>query len=212
VPEGPNLITFVAKANGYWSKAGLNVDIAKGTGSVGAAQAIGNGQFQFGLSAATAGLQQAALGLPLMQIASGFLIRRLHQIHLALFIREVGDLDITTIQFTALSVLYQRGEIDQSELAVQVGIDRTNVSDVVRRLLERGYVTVRVNPAHGRRRLIGLTDDGIAFLKLADQCGSRAHERTVAALAKADREMFAALLQRLVQEQNALGRSPLHLK
>jgi ABC-type nitrate/sulfonate/bicarbonate transport system substrate-binding protein len=69
VPEGPNLITFVAKANGYWSKAGLNVDIAKGSGSVGAAQAIGNGQFQFGLSAATAGLQQAALGLPLTQIS-----------------------------------------------------------------------------------------------------------------------------------------------
>src|SRR3984885_12956581 len=69
VPEGPNLIAFVAKANGYWSKAGLNVDIAKGTGSVAAAQAIGNGQFQFGLSAATAGLQQAALGLPLVQIA-----------------------------------------------------------------------------------------------------------------------------------------------
>jgi NitT/TauT family transport system substrate-binding protein len=69
VPEGPNLNSFVAKANGYWSKAGLNVDIAKGSGSVAAAQAIGNGQFQFGLSAATAGLQQAALGLPLVQIA-----------------------------------------------------------------------------------------------------------------------------------------------
>jgi NitT/TauT family transport system substrate-binding protein len=69
VPEGPNLITYVAKANGYWSKAGLDVDIAKGSGSVGAAQAIGNGQFQFGLSAATAGLQQAALGLPIVQIS-----------------------------------------------------------------------------------------------------------------------------------------------
>jgi NitT/TauT family transport system substrate-binding protein len=69
VPEGPNLISFVAKANGYWSKAGLNVEISKGSGSVGAAQAIGNGQFQFGLSAATAGLQQAALGLPIAQIS-----------------------------------------------------------------------------------------------------------------------------------------------
>src|SRR5258708_21256155 len=64
VPEGPNLITFVAKANGYWSKAGLNVDIAKGSCSVGAAHALGNGQFHFGLSAATAGLQHSALGLP----------------------------------------------------------------------------------------------------------------------------------------------------
>ncbi|AMN41102.1 ABC transporter substrate-binding protein [Rhodoplanes sp. Z2-YC6860] len=69
VPEGPNLMTFVAKANGYWSKEKLNVDIAKGTGSVGAAQAVGNGQFQFGVSAATAGLQQAALGLPIAQIS-----------------------------------------------------------------------------------------------------------------------------------------------
>ncbi len=67
VPEGPNLMTFVAKANGYWK--GLNVDIAKGTGSVGAAQAVGNGQFQFGVAAATAGLQQAALGLPIVQLS-----------------------------------------------------------------------------------------------------------------------------------------------
>jgi len=38
-----------------------------------------------------------------------------------------------------------------------VGMDRANVSDVVRRLLERGFVAVRVNPAHARRRLIKLT-------------------------------------------------------
>jgi NitT/TauT family transport system substrate-binding protein len=69
VPEGPNLNTFVAKANGYWSKAGLNVDISKGTGSVAAAQAVGSGRFQFGVAAATAGLQQAALGLPIVQIS-----------------------------------------------------------------------------------------------------------------------------------------------
>src|ERR1700722_10532649 len=113
---------------------------------------------------------------PLMERV-GFLIRRLHQIHVALFVQEVGELDITTIQFTALSMLYQRGETDQSELAVQIGMDRTNISDVVRRLLERGYLTVRVNPAHGRRRLIGLADKGVAFLRRADQCASRAHER-----------------------------------
>jgi DNA-binding MarR family transcriptional regulator len=150
-------------------------------------------------------------GTPLMERV-GFLIRRLHQIHVALFVQEVGELDVTTIQFTALSMLYQHGETDQSELATQIGMDRTNISDVVRRLLERGYVTVRVNPAHGRRRLIDLTAEGVGCLKRVDQCASRAHERTVAALSEPDRELFAALLHRLVQEQNALGRSPLHLK
>lgn len=68
-PEGPNLMSFVAKAKGYWSRNGLDVEIARGTGSVTAAQAIGRGSFQFGLAAATAGLQQAALGLPIAQIS-----------------------------------------------------------------------------------------------------------------------------------------------
>src|SRR6202035_5639832 len=142
----------------------------------------------------------------------GFLIRRLHQIHIALFMQEVGDLDITTIQFTALSVLYQFGEIDQSELAAHVGMDRANVSDVVRRLTDRGYVTVRVNPAHGRKRLLLLTRDGISFLKTADKYALRAQQRTVEALGEGDQKLFVALLRRLVQEQNALGRSPLRLK
>jgi DNA-binding MarR family transcriptional regulator len=148
---------------------------------------------------------------PLME-RFGFLIRRLHQIHVALFMQEAKNLDITTIQFTALSVLHQRGEIDQSELAVHVGMDRANVSDVIRRLSDRGYVTVRVNPTHGRKRLILLTREGSSFLKMADRCALRAQERTVSSLARQDQKVFAALLRRLVKEQNALGRSPLRLK
>ena len=37
LPEGPNLICYVAKANGYWADAGLDVDISRGFGSVAAA-------------------------------------------------------------------------------------------------------------------------------------------------------------------------------
>ena len=69
LPEGPNLIAFVARANGYWAEEGLNVDIARGFGSLAAAQAIGAGRFDYGLAAAPAGLQQSAKGLKLIQIA-----------------------------------------------------------------------------------------------------------------------------------------------
>lgn len=69
VPEGANMIAYVARENGYWSSAGLDVTVSRGSGSVAAAQAIGAGRFDFGLSVASAGLQQAAKGLPLIQIA-----------------------------------------------------------------------------------------------------------------------------------------------
>lgn len=67
--EGSNAYAFVAKAAGYWDELGLDVAISRGYGSIAAAQAIGAGQFQFGLAAATAGIQQAAKGLPLVNIA-----------------------------------------------------------------------------------------------------------------------------------------------
>ena len=69
VAEGSNAYAFVAKANGYWAEAGPDVEISRGYGSVAAAQAVGAGQFDFGLAAASAGIQQAAKGLPTVSIA-----------------------------------------------------------------------------------------------------------------------------------------------
>jgi NitT/TauT family transport system substrate-binding protein len=68
IAEGSNAYAFVAKAQGYWSKRGLDVRISRGYGSVAAAQAIGAGSFQFGLAAAPAGIQEAAKGLPLIAL------------------------------------------------------------------------------------------------------------------------------------------------
>jgi NitT/TauT family transport system substrate-binding protein len=73
VAEGSNLVAYVARANGYWDAAGLDVKITRGFGSVAAAQAVGAGQFEFGLAAASAGIQQVAKGLPVVAIAcSGY--------------------------------------------------------------------------------------------------------------------------------------------
>jgi NitT/TauT family transport system substrate-binding protein len=70
VAEGSNAVAFIAKANGYWSKRGLDVQISRGYGSTAAAQAIGAGNFQFGIAAASAGIQEAAKGLPVMALLS----------------------------------------------------------------------------------------------------------------------------------------------
>ncbi|MBJ3775634.1 ABC transporter substrate-binding protein [Acuticoccus mangrovi] len=70
VAEGSNLYCFVAKEKGFWAEHDLDVTISRGYGSTAAAQAIGAGQFDFGCAAATAGLQQAMKGLPVVQITS----------------------------------------------------------------------------------------------------------------------------------------------
>jgi NitT/TauT family transport system substrate-binding protein len=69
VSEGSNLFTYVAKGMGFWEKHGLDVSIARGSGSVAAAQAVGSGQFDFGMAAPPAAILQTVKGLSLMALA-----------------------------------------------------------------------------------------------------------------------------------------------
>src|SRR5258707_5985516 len=69
VAEGSNLFTFVAKGMGFWDKHGLDVDIARGSGSVAAAQAIGEGRFDFGTASPSAAILQTVKGLPMVALA-----------------------------------------------------------------------------------------------------------------------------------------------
>jgi NitT/TauT family transport system substrate-binding protein len=70
VSEGSNLFSYVAKSMGFWEKHGLDVSIARGSGSVAAAQAIGSNQFDFGMAAPPAAILQTVKGLSLMALAA----------------------------------------------------------------------------------------------------------------------------------------------
>ena len=67
----------------------------------------------------------------------GYLLRRLHQIHYALFFEECAGFDITPVQYGLLTTLSLNPNLDQNSLARELGIDRTNVADVLNRLARR---------------------------------------------------------------------------
>jgi ABC-type nitrate/sulfonate/bicarbonate transport system substrate-binding protein len=70
VSDGSNLFTYVAKEMGFWDKHGLDVSIARGSGSIAAAEAIGAGRFDFGLAAPLAAILQTVKGLPVTALAA----------------------------------------------------------------------------------------------------------------------------------------------
>ncbi len=70
VAEGASLFCFVAKGMGFWDKHGLDVDIARGSGSIAATQAIGEGRFDFGMSTPTISILQTIRGLPTVALAA----------------------------------------------------------------------------------------------------------------------------------------------
>jgi DNA-binding MarR family transcriptional regulator len=147
-----------------------------------------------------------------LQERPGFLIRRLHQIHVALFMEECGAEKITPVQYSILSALDQMGNVEQIALSRAVGLDTTNVADVLARLERQRMVRRRLSPHDKRRKVVTLTESGRAVLRRIDAGAARAHERTLAALEPKARDRFVRDLARLVEVNKVVGPALLALR
>jgi len=148
---------------------------------------------------------------PPMTGLPGFLIRRLHQIHLALFAEECAGFDITPVQFSIMTVVSSDPGLDQTALAHEIGVDRATLANVLGRLETRGIVRRTKSKSNHRLKCVHITAAGIKILEAIRPAALRAHERTVEALPPDERAAFQAALRRLVDAGNAFGRAPLRL-
>ena len=94
----------------------------------------------------------------------GFLVRRLHQIHVTMFFEECKSSNLTPVQYGILTVLKVLPDLDQTSLGQEVGLDRSTTADVVRRLEERGLVERRADETDKRARRVRLTKEGRAVV------------------------------------------------
>lgn len=137
----------------------------------------------------------------------GFLIRRLHQINYALFFEECAGFDITPVQYSLLTTLSMNPNTDQRTLGREVGIDRTNVADVLRRLEQRGLVTRRKGQEDKRVVLARLTPAGEKVARDMFAAMQRAQARLLEPLPPEERAALMAALLKLVDANNHLGRT-----
>lgn len=139
----------------------------------------------------------------------GYLIRRLHQIHYALFFEECAGFGITPVQYGLLTILSTNPDTDQITLANALGIDRTNVADVLARLEQNGFVARTRSRSDRRMVLARLTGEGERLVASMHPAMARAQERLLETLDKEQHEQFLATLMRLVEANNKYGRAPL---
>jgi DNA-binding MarR family transcriptional regulator len=128
-------------------------------------------------------------------------VRRLHQAHREIWAREVPG-GITSAQFAVLNVLEQQPGIDQRMLGELVGIDRSTIAEMVRRLTARRLLTRFRDTGDGRRNLLRLTGEGATALRQAVPAVRRVSEQLVRVLGDRDRAELVRLLN-LVTESHA---------
>ena len=135
------------------------------------------------------------------QRAPGHLIRRAHQLAVAIFMEQASEEGVTPVQFAILNALMDTPGEDQVTLAGRVAFDPATSGSVIGRLEARGWVRREPDPHDRRRKLLWLTDAGRAIALRMARGVAQVQERLVEPLDAAERETFVCLLHKLVSDQ-----------
>ena len=136
----------------------------------------------------------------------GHFIRRLHQISVAIFLKETEDAGLTQVQYaTLLTIAYAPG-LDQAMLGRLVALDRQTISIVVRRLVEKGYV--RREAKDGRTNSLFVTKKANQIMDQMRDKANGVGDIVLAPLSASERATFMKLLMKVVETNNKLSRAP----
>lgn len=141
----------------------------------------------------------------------GHLARRFQQIAVAVFLAEVEEAgyDLTPVQYAALVAVNADPGIDQATLAGLIAYDRTTITGVVDRLVQKGLVTRHESSRDRRARELKMTDTGRRTLRGITPAVEAAQRIMLRGLTEKEAKELVRLLQKAIAAGNELSRAPL---
>lgn len=136
--------------------------------------------------------------------APGHLVRRAHQISVALFMSELSHEDVTPVQFAILNAVMDTPGVDQVTLANRVAFDAATSGSVIGRLETKGWIRREPDQADRRRKLLWLTNAGHDATLQMKRAVDRVQEKILSPLNPEEAQQLISLMTKLVagHEQN----------
>lgn len=141
----------------------------------------------------------------------GHLARRFQQIAVAVFLTEVeqAGYDLTPVQYAALAAVGANPGIDQVTLAGLIAFDRTTITGVVDRLVQKRLLDRRASSRDRRARELEITDAGQRTLRGITPAVEAAQRVMLRGLNDKEGEQLKRLLRKAIAAGNELSRAPL---
>ena len=128
---------------------------------------------------------------------AGHLLRRAHQRHSSIFQENIGDDQLTPLQFAALVKLRDEDEVSQNQLGRLTAMDAATMQGVIKRLTSRNLILRRPDPDDRRRLILSLSHEGRRLINRLLSNGGEITELTLAPLNQAEQKIFLQLLTKL---------------
>lgn len=141
----------------------------------------------------------------------GHLIRRLNQISVGIFAERMADagLNLTPVQFAALSTVAEHPGIDQATVAGLVAYDRATLGKVIDRLESRGLILRQTSSKDRRAKLLNISENGAELLAQARPIVVDLQSGIIEGLTEDEQKTFLRLLEKATMAGNEHSRAPL---
>jgi DNA-binding MarR family transcriptional regulator len=141
----------------------------------------------------------------------GHLARRFQQIAVAVFLAEVeaAGFDLTPVQYAALAAIKINPGVDQVTLAGLIAYDRTTITGVVDRLVQKGLLERHASRRDRRARELQITDAGKRTLRAMTPAVEAAQRSMLRGLTEKEADTLMRLLRKAIAAGNELSRAPL---
>ena len=135
--------------------------------------------------------------------APGFLIRRAHQVSIAIFTELMAEFDLTPVQFAMLNSLMDDPGEDQITLASKVAFDAATSGAVIARLESKGLLKRDADPQDKRRKLLTLTAAGENMVVAMKAAAEQVQNQLTQPLSATESQELKRLLAKLVAGHEA---------
>jgi len=130
----------------------------------------------------------------------GYLLRRAYQRHLAIFQANIGDPQLTAVQFSTLCALRDSGPQSQSELVRVTSVDQGTIRGIIDRLKDRGLVSFSKDRLDARKVIVSPTTAGLSLLESVVPHARDITELTMKPLNPAERMALLHTLRLLAED------------
>jgi DNA-binding MarR family transcriptional regulator len=135
--------------------------------------------------------------------APGHLMRRAHQLSVAIFAEATAAFDITPVQFAMLNALMDEPGEDQITLAGKVAFDAATSGAVIARLEAKGLLRRDADPKDKRRKLLAATKEGENMVIAMKVAVSDVQHQILKPLSSDEAAQLTNLLSKLVAGHDA---------
>ncbi len=132
----------------------------------------------------------------------GHLLRKAYQRHMAIFQQNVGDSQLTAVQFVTLCAVRDHGPSSLTELVKATAVDQATIRGIVERLKARELITLEPDPEDRRKVIVGLSEAGCRLVQQTVPCAAKISELTMSNLNPAEQVAVLFLLRKMIDDRD----------